>query len=184
MGNCSLLRSTRPPSCSHTKWRRPTCCHRVPRHHDHCLSFGPHARRGPKLTTETTVDAADLLEVGTAVQVENLAELHGRLRAARRGAASEVAGAHFGREELERVWFELRDAAGAALGLIMMKKCASETTVKDCVLLVCSTVPRVAGQAERVTGRCKTEGHEARQECRRHIVDLEKTFAASLLPRG
>ena len=63
-----------------------------------------------------------------------------------------------GAKSLERVRFELRDAAGAALGLIVMKKCASETTVKDCVLLVCSTVPRVAGQAEACDWTVKREG--------------------------
>ena len=117
-----------------------------------------------KLTTvETTVDAAaDLLEVGTAVQVENP------------GGASMVASAPqdealrarwpvriTGAKSLERVRFELRDAAGAALGLIVMKKCASDTTVKDCVLLVCSTVPRVAGQAPACDWNIKREGVRA-----------------------
>ena len=114
-------------------------------------------------TTETTVDAAaDLLEVGTAVQVENP------------GGASMVASAPqdealrarwpvriTGAKSLERVRFELRDAAGAALGLIVMKKCASNKEVKDCVLLVCSTVPRVAGQAPACDWNIKKEGVRA-----------------------
>ena len=114
-------------------------------------------------TTETTVDAAaDLLEVATAVQVENP------------GGASMVASAPqdealrarwpvriTGAKSLERVRFELRDAAGAALGLIVMKKCASDKTVKDCVLLVCSTVPRVAGQAPACDWNIKREGVRA-----------------------
>ena len=66
-----------------------------------------------------------------------------------------------GAKSLERVRFELRDAAGAALGLIVMKKCASDTTVKDCVLLVCSTVPRVAGQAPACDWNIKREGVRA-----------------------
>ena len=114
-------------------------------------------------TVETTVDAAaDLLEVGTAVQVENP------------GGASMVASAPqdealrarwpvriTGAKSLERVRFELRDAAGAALGLIVMKKCASDKEVKDCVLLVCSTVPRVAGQAPACDWNIKREGVRA-----------------------
>ena len=114
-------------------------------------------------TVETTVDAAaDLLEVATAVQVENP------------GGASMVASAPqdealrarwpvriTGAKSLERVRFELRDAAGAALGLIVMKKCANEKTVKDCVLLVCSTVPRVAGQAPACDWNIKREGNRA-----------------------
>ena len=131
-------------------------------------------------TTETTVDAAaDLLEVGTAVQVENP------------GGASMVASAPqdealrarwpvriTGAKSLERVRFELRDAAGAVLGLIVMKKCASDKEVKDCVLLVCSTVPRVAGQAEACDWKVQNRGGmKPAKNAAVTLSTFEKTFA-------
>ena len=83
-----------------------------------------------------------------------------------------------GAKSLERVRFELRDAAGAALGLIMMKKCASDTTVKDCVLLVCSTVPRVAGQAEACDWKVQNRGGmKPAKNAAVTLSTFEKTFA-------
>ena len=83
-----------------------------------------------------------------------------------------------GAKSLERVRFELRDAAGAALGLIVMKKCASDKEVKDCVLLVCSTVPRVAGQAEACDWKVQNRGGmKPAKNAAVTLSTFEKTFA-------
>ena len=63
-----------------------------------------------------------------------------------------------GTKSLESVRLELRDAAGAPLGLVLMRKAGKDKEVKEAVLLVCSTTPRVPGQSPACEWKCRMEG--------------------------
>ena len=63
-----------------------------------------------------------------------------------------------GSKSLESVRLELRDAAGAPLGLVLMQKAGRDKEVQECVLLVCSTTPRVSGQSPACEWKCRQEG--------------------------
>jgi len=127
----------------------------------------------------TSVDAAaDLIEVATAVQVDNPDENAAALVDSADGALRarwpvRIAGT----KDVERMRFELRDAAGAALGLIVMNKCSTDKACKSCVLLVCSTVPRVQGQAHACEWKVHAEGMRPAKNAAVKLSDVGSTYA-------